>query len=281
MNKIALSPNSLIGVPALEYIDAVATAGYDGIGLRMYASPGVNYESITQPVTGNPALMRDIKRALDSSGLILYDALSYYIRPNFDLERMLPSLEFTAELGFRYALAICDDPDWDRQVDNFGRLCDAVANLGMTVSMEAPVTQNAVNTLPKALQVIEQAGRDNAVICLDPMHFWRVGHTADLLQRLDPKLFPYTQIRDGSLTSGPGADPNAGPPTRQPAMGEGLVPLGEILDALPADLPLSVEWGPGRDSGYSAAEWARIALGSTREFMNHYYAARANSHNAS
>lgn len=43
MNKFALSPNSLVGVPALEYIDALQKAGYDGIGLRMYASPGVNY----------------------------------------------------------------------------------------------------------------------------------------------------------------------------------------------------------------------------------------------
>ena len=225
VNKIAMSPNSLIGVPALEYIDALVKAGYDGIGLRTYASPGVNYESVTQPITGNPALMRDIKSALDSSGLILYDALSYYIRPNFDLDRMLPSLEFTAELGFPYALAICDDPDWNRQVDNFGRLCDAVGNLGMTVSMEAPVTQNQVNTLPKALKVIEDSGRQNAVICLDPMHFWRVGHTAELLKEQDPRLFPYTQIRDGSPTSGPGADPRAGPPTKQPAMGKGSVPL--------------------------------------------------------
>ncbi len=100
MIKIAMSPNSLIGVPALEYIDALVMAGYDGIGLRTYASPGVNYESVTQPVTGNPALTRDIKSALSSSGLILYDALSYYIRPNFDLDHMMPSLEFTAELGF-------------------------------------------------------------------------------------------------------------------------------------------------------------------------------------
>lgn len=273
MNKIALSPNSLIGVPALEYIDALVNAGYDGIGLRTYASPGVNYESVTQPITGNPALMHDIKSALRDSGLILYDALSYYIRPNFDLERMLPSLEFTAELGFPYALAICDDPDWTRQVDNFGRLCDAVGNLGMIVSMEAPVTQNQVNTLPKALKVIQEAGRQNAVICLDPMHFWRVGHSADLLKGQDARLFPYTQIRDGSPTSGPGAQASAGPPTKQPAMGKGSVPLGEILDALPADLPLSIEWSD-RDSGYTAAQWAKIALDGTRAFLDEYYASR-------
>jgi sugar phosphate isomerase/epimerase len=274
MNKIALSPNSLVGVPALEYIDALARAGYDGIGLRMYASPGVNYESVTRPVTGDAVLMRDIKHALASSGLIPYDALSYYIRPNFDLDHMRPSLEFAAELGFAYILAICDDPDWNRQVENFGRLCDVVADLGLTVSMEAPVTQNHVNTLPKALDVIAEAGRANAVICLDPMHFWRVGHTPDLLKDQDPQLFPYTQIRDGSPNSGPGALPSAGPPGKQPAMGTGDVPLAEILDALPAGIPLSIEWSPGRDASYSAAEWAKIALDGTREFMATYYAAR-------
>src|SRR4030095_15048928 len=60
MNKFALSPNSLVGVPALEYIDALVQAGYDGIGLRMYASPGVNYESVTVPIAGDPPLMRDV-----------------------------------------------------------------------------------------------------------------------------------------------------------------------------------------------------------------------------
>src|SRR5207302_7755312 len=146
MNKIALSPNSLVGVPALEYIDALVQAGYDGIGLRMYASPGVNYEQVTQPIAGNPPLMQQIKQALSDSGLVPYDILSYYLRPNFDLERMLPSLEFGAELGFPYALAIADDPDWNRQCDNFTRLCDAADVLGMTVSLEAPVAQNTVNT---------------------------------------------------------------------------------------------------------------------------------------
>jgi sugar phosphate isomerase/epimerase len=261
--KIALSPNSLVGVPALEYIDALVEAGYDGIGLRMYASPGVNYEQVTQPVTGNAALMRDIKRALSDSGLILYDILSYYVRPNFDLDRMLPSLEFGAELGFAYALAIADDPDWSRQRDNFSRLCDAAGSLGMTISLEAPVGQNTVNTLPLALQLIAESGRQNAVICLDPFHFWRVGHTAEILRSADARLFPYTQIDDGVDTDGP-------PPRGRREIGTGSVPLMDILDALPPDLPLSIEWGRPRDSAYTAAEWASIALNSTRRFVQAY-----------
>ena len=266
MNKIALSPNSLVGVSALEYIDALVTAGYDGIGLRMYASPGVNYESVTQPLAGNPALMRDVKHALADSGLILYDILSYYIRPGFDLDRMLPSLEFGAELGFPYALAIADDPDWTRQRDNFARLCDVASRLHMTVTLEAPVNQNALNTMPKAYQLIEESGKDNAAICLDPFHFWRAGHDASLLRGHDAHLFPYTQIDDGVDTDGP-------PPRGRCEIGAGQVPLFDILDALPPGLPLSIEWGRARDSSsYSAAEWAKLALDATRRFVERYEA---------
>lgn len=265
MNKIALSPNSLVGVPAVDYIAALVKAGYDGIGLRMYASPGVNYEDVTQPIAGDPVLMRQVRDALSDSGLILYDMLSYYIRPNFDLERMLPSLEFGAELGFPYALAIADDPDWSRQVDNFGRLCDAAAALKLTISVEAPVAQNAVNTLPKALQLIAESGRQNAVICLDPFHFWRVGHSPEILKDVEPRLFPYTQIDDGVDTDGP-------PPRGRREIGRGSVPLVGILDALPADLPLSIEWGRPRDGSYTPAEWAAIALQATRRFVEAYHA---------
>jgi sugar phosphate isomerase/epimerase len=272
-NPIALSPNSLVGVPALEYIDALVKAGYDGIGLRMYASPGVNYESVTQPIAGNPPLMREIKQALGDSGLILYDILSFYVRPNFDLERMLPSLDFGAELGFAYALGIADDPDWNRQRDNFSLLCDAAKQRHMTVSLEAPVGQNTVNTLPLALQLIAESGRDNAVICLDPFHFWRVGHTADLLGTADSRLFPYTQIDDGVDTDGP-------PPRGRREIGKGMVPLFDILDALPANLPLSIEWGRPQGSNYTPAEWAAIALQATRNFVEAYESSEGNRHAA-
>jgi sugar phosphate isomerase/epimerase len=271
--KIALSPNSLVGVPALEYIEALVKAGYDGIGLRMYASPGVNYESVTQPIAGNPALMSEVKRALADSGLILYDMLSYYIRPNFDLERMLPSLEFGAEIGFPLALAIADDPEWSRQVDNFSRLCDAAAGLGLTVSLEAPVAQNTVNTLPLALDLIRQSGKSNAVICLDPFHFWRVGHSPEMLAQAEARLFPYTQLDDGTDTEGP-------PPRGRCEIGSGSVPLFDILDALPPEIPLSIEWGRPRDSSISPAEWAAIALNATRRFVERYESERGTTRDA-
>ena len=55
MNKIALAPTTLPHSPPLEYIDAAVRAGYDGIGIRLFRSPGITYAF--HPVAGNPTLM--------------------------------------------------------------------------------------------------------------------------------------------------------------------------------------------------------------------------------
>jgi sugar phosphate isomerase/epimerase len=264
MNKIVLAPTSLPNSPPLEYVDAAVTAGYDGIGIRLFRSPGITYAF--HPVAGDPTLMREVKAAIDASGLDVYDVLSYYMQPETDLDGMLPSLEFGAEIGAKYALVIGDDPEWPRMVENFGRFCDAAARFGLTAAIESPVTQRVINTLPKASRLISDSGRQNAVLCLDPFHFFRTGHQVDELKALDSRLFPYSQIDDGT---------DAVPvPGGRCAPGEGMVPLREILDALPAGLPLSLEWSAPRGSEYSAAQWAKIALDTTRRFLDSYYGAK-------
>jgi sugar phosphate isomerase/epimerase len=258
MNKITLAPTTLPNSPPLEYIDAAVRAGYDGIGIRLFRSPGITYAF--HPVAGNPPLMRDVKRAIASAGLEVLDVLSFYLQPDMDLDSMLPPLACGAEIGAQYALVIGDDPDWRRMCDNFGRFCDAAARLGLTAALEAPVNTRTVNTLPLALQLIADTGRDNAVICLDPLQYFRAGHHVELLQGQAPRLFPYTQITDGLATGG------------RCALGEGAVPLRAMLDVLPANLPLSLEWSAPTGTSYAAAEWAKIALEHTRHYLDHYYA---------
>ena len=258
MNKIALAPTTLPNAPLLEYIDAAVRAGYAGIGIRLFRSPGITYAF--HPVVGNPTLMREVKNAITHSRLEVLDVLSFYLQPEMDLGSMLPPLAFGAEIGATHALVIGDDPDWGRLCNNFGRFCDAAARVGLTAALEAPVNSRAVNTLPLALRLIADTGRENAVICLDPLQYFRAGHSVELLQGQEPRLFPYTQITDGLHTGG------------RSALGEGAVPLREMLDVLPADLPLSLEWPVPSGTSYTAAEWARVALEHTRRYLQRYYA---------
>ena len=132
-------------------------AGYDGIGLRLFESPGMDYAG-WDPVIGDAPVMREVRTAMNSSGLVLYDILSYYLQPEMDIDSMKPSLEFGAELKATWALVIGDDPDWNRQRDNFGRLCDAAAEFGLTLAIEAPVNSQVGDVVGLLGQTLRVAG---------------------------------------------------------------------------------------------------------------------------
>ncbi len=263
MYPIVLAPTSLARAEPLEFIDAATSAGYDGVGLRIFRSPGIAYPQ-TNIIVGDSSMEREVKKALADSDMKVYDVLSFYMQEETDLNSMAPALSYAAEIGAQYALVIGDDPDWNRMVDNFGNFCQLAWGYGLTVSVEAPVTQRHVNRLSKALALIKEAGHPNAVVCVDPYHFNHVGDTADMIRAEDPALFPYTQFDDGM------AEP--APPAGRCIPGEGVVPLADILDAMTPDLPLSLEWSGPRNptTTYTSKEWAQIAIDQTKAWLAGY-----------
>jgi sugar phosphate isomerase/epimerase len=258
MNKIGLAPTTLMRAMPMEYVGAAIEAGYDTIGLRLYPSPGMFYS----PIVGNPELMRDVQHQLDDAGIQVLEMLTCYLQPETDLDAMRRSLEYAAQLKTPYCLVIGDDPEWNRMVDTFARHCDMAAEFGMTDAIEAPVNTRVVNSLELALKLIDDAGRQNAVLCLDPVQFFRAGHTVDMLKDVDPRLLPYTQICDGTSMT-------AMAPYCMP--GDGMFPLFDLLDALPAGLPLSLEYHL-RDPQYTPAQWAKHVLDGTQAFLERYEA---------
>jgi sugar phosphate isomerase/epimerase len=270
-NLVALSPPTLPDTPPIEYVQAAAAAGYDAVGLRLARSPLFPFH----PVVGNAALIRELKRALASSGLAVLDIFSFYLQPATDVDSFTASLELGAELGARYALVAGDDEDWARLRDNLGRFCDAAGRFGVAAAVEFAVIR-PLATLSQTLRLLSELGRKNAVVCLDPLNFVRSGGSAALLRGLDPRLFPYAQISDGVL--GPG-EPDLTKlgrmsPNQRRLPGEGTLPLRDILDALPAGLPLSVELPMPQTARLSAREWARATAESTRRFLDEYYRAK-------
>jgi sugar phosphate isomerase/epimerase len=257
VNPIVLPPTTLMRVPPLEYIDIAAKAGYDGIGLRLYPSPGMPFF----PIVGDEPLMRDVKQALADSDLQVLDIFTCYLQPETDLEAMKRAHEFGAELGAKYAVVIGDDTDWSRMVDNFARLCENAAQFGIVAALETPVNRRALTTLELNLKLIGDSGREDAVLDVDPVQYFRAGHTVEMLKGVDARLMPYTQICDAqSLT------PMA--PYCMP--GEGIFPLREMLDVMPAGLPLSLEYHY-RDESYTPLQWAKHVLEGTRRFLEDYY----------
>src|ERR1700730_14388037 len=226
MRRITLAPTTLPETPPLEYIQAAVSAGFEGLGFRLHKSPAY---PTWEDWLGDAALKREVKRALEAAGQEMVESLSYYLLPELDLDEMKPSLEYAEELGATYALVIGRDDDWSRQRDNFGRLCDVAAGYGLIAAIEAPV--GTLSPISAAFRVIEESGRQNAVVCIDPTAFLRAGDTPASLDGRDPGLLPYTQINDGKRERSE---------RMRPGDGEASVDL--LLDALPANIPLSLEW---------------------------------------
>lgn len=279
MNKFVLAPTTLPSVAPLEYIDAAIDAGYDAVGLRLHKSPGLPFH----PVVGNAALIAEIKAMLKGAGMPVFDVFSCYLEPETKMSDFTASLALGAELGGRYIMVMGNDPDYARMRDNFGLFCDEAARFGLTPTIEFVPTR-PLCTMSMAIKMIKESGRRNGTICLDPMHFVRTGGTGAEIGSYGAKYFPYTQLNDGVLFPG---EPNPADfgkmrQGQRKMLGEGDVPLYEYLDALPAELPLSIEipieLGAGlRDvkaQPYSSREWAAVALKCSRDFMNGYYAAR-------
>jgi sugar phosphate isomerase/epimerase len=263
LNKILIAPTTLQDTPQLEYIDATIAAGYDGIGLRVHRSPGLPFH----PVVGDAALIREMRQRLD--GFEVFDLYSFYLQPDTDVTSFAPAMELGASFGARYATVMGADEDWSRQRDNFVKTCDLAKQFGLTCSLEFAVIR-PLATLPQTVRLIEEAQR-HAVICIDPLHLARSGGSPADVKALDTKYFPYAQISDGILDSGepnPALFGKLGLGTR--AMpGQGKLPLREVIAALPAGIPLSVELPHALAKGTSAHEWAKTTLENTRNFLAH------------
>jgi sugar phosphate isomerase/epimerase len=251
VNRLFLAPTTLVDAAPLEFLAVAADAGYDGVGIRLYRSPNLPFH----PVVGNAALERDVRRALADRGLAVLDIFTFYLQPPTDVGDFVPALEFGAALGARYAVIQGDDPEWSRLRDNFAAFCDAAARCGVGVAIEF-MPARPLATLAAALRLRREAARPDVSILVDPLHLARSGGVPADLNGLDPSLFPYAQFSDGIAATAE---------RRMP--GEGELPLGELLDALPAGLPLSVEVPDARRGAIPPLDWAKTALATTRNLL--------------
>jgi sugar phosphate isomerase/epimerase len=242
LNKLTIMAASLPDTPPLEFIEAAAQAGYDGIGLRLHASPAFpNW----QAWLGNAPLKRDVKRALSGTGLEMNEILSYYITPDVDLDSMAASLEYGASLGATYAWLASRDDDWHRQCDSVGAFCDLAARFDLTAMLGTPVGN--FSPIATAFKVIEEIRRPNCVVCVGVGLFLRAGSLEDIRGR-NRRLLPIIHFNNGTP----------------------VAEVTSLLDELPAGIILSVEVPNRTERHFTPLEWCKITLDGTKQFLAAY-----------
>ncbi len=165
------------------------------------------------------------------------------------------------------------DPDLGATAEKLAALIDHAAPAGIRVSLEFGAFTE-IKSLAMALEVLQRTGRDDAGLLIDPLHLSRTGGAPADLAGLPPRRFAYAQYCDATATGPSVSDVKAiidEAVDGRLLPGEGALPLGPLLDVLPAGIPLSIElrskalrdgWPDPTDRARKLRETTEAFLGS-------------------
>jgi sugar phosphate isomerase/epimerase len=251
--EVALANLTVLDAPPPAVVDCAAAAGFDGVTLR-----------IRGDLLGDTPVRRETIARLRHHGLGVLDAEVVRLRADTDVAALARFLYSAAALGSRHVLVTGEDPDEARLVERLGDLCAGAAPLGMRPVLEFMVF-TAVKTVEQADRIAAAAGSG---VLVDPLHLSRSGGTpADVakLAAANPERYPYAQFCDAPAAA-PG-DLYEEAVNDRLAPGDGELPLRDLLAALPANVPLSVETPVAVLAGAPPAERARHALEATQRLV--------------
>ena len=178
-----------------------------------------------------------------TSGLVCLDIELVRIVPGAFRDRWRRVVDIGATIGAHNLLVLVDDPDPSSATATFAELCDRCQHAGMRACLEF-MAFTAVRSLDEALAIVGGAGHPAGAVLLDNLHLARTGATPHDVAGLDPALLPYAQWCDAP--AGPPVDGSVDA-LRTEALdgrtcpGEGGLPVGAFVRALPPELPLALE----------------------------------------
>lgn len=266
---LSLAYLTVNGADPVQHIEAAAAAGYQAAGLRIFPPRHLRN---SPAVVGNAALIREVKRASKRDDITLLDAEVASLASTTTRDELAAMVDTAAELGFRVIQTVCEDPDETRAADQLGVLADLAATAQLGIALEF-MKFRSVSNLQQALRLIELCGRSNVQLVIDALHLARSGGSAADLISVAPRMIAVAQLCDAPVLS-PDFDGLATEArTARLYPGEGGLELCALLDALPDDLPLSIEVPNTAFEQWNHVERARRAMHATRQLLTRREAA--------
>src|SRR5262245_6399593 len=249
---LSLAHLTVLDTTPPELIAVADAAGFRTIGIRLTATPSVGVPPYDALHDG-PVLRETLAR-LKATGISVLDTEFLRFEPDQPVGIPEGFLEVSARLGAKYVLVMSAEPDEGRTLERFVDLCDRAARYGLHVCLEFAI-YTGVRTLAHAAQMVARSERSNASVLIDALHFSRSGGVPAHVATVDPSLLRYAQICDASADM-PGPTDTARliseARTGRLLPGDGVLPLRELVRALPAGLSLAIE-APVRATGHLPA----------------------------
>jgi sugar phosphate isomerase/epimerase len=241
LRQISLAHLTVLDTTPPELVTVAAAAGFRTIGIRLTATPSVGVPPYDMLREG--PLLRETMLRLSDTGVSVLDTEFLRFEPEHPVGIPEGFLEVSARLGAQNVLVMSAEPEEARTLERFCDLCDRAAAYGLHVCLEFAI-YTGVRTLADAAHMVARSKRSNASVLIDALHFSRSGGLPAHIGGVDPSLLRYAQICDaGPDMPGPADTPALIREARTSRLlpGEGVLPLRELVAALPHTVPLAVE----------------------------------------
>jgi sugar phosphate isomerase/epimerase len=221
---------------------------------------------------GNQALVDETMRMLVDTGLSVLDVESARITADSKASDFTSLLDLSAQLGARYVAMTCRDPETERAAEVMARMAEQARELALRLALEF-TRSSAVVSLSDALAVVDTVGAPDVVgVLFDFLHFSRSGGRYSDVRVDDERIF-YAQMCDAPYDGPtPGSQPVPAETIAREARerllpGDGVLPICELVQALPCKAVFSVEVPRGHDGHRSADIRAQEVYASARRVL--------------
>ncbi len=270
MSILSLGPSTLFNASPIETINAAAAGGFDAVGIRV---TGRKHGDGSVAVTGNAALIRELRRRRDDTEIAITHVTTYWVTPELTLAEFLPVIDTAAELGAGMIVVNCGYDDEARFVSFMAAYCEAAAQSRLKLMLEFMPFSGA-KTLEQGVRMIEKTGQPNLGLMVDPLHLARSGSVPADLKKVDPGLIYMVQLCDAPLEKRVDLELRVEALTDRLYPGEGGLPLHELLDAVPPDVQIDVEAPHQSHARLAPDEQGRMTGEACRRFLDDYFSSR-------
>lgn len=247
-----------------ELVSLAGRAGYDYAGLRLLpAMPG----GVAYALMDDPPMLRETLVRMDDTGVRILDLELIRLTPEARPDAYGRFFETGQRLGAQAVLVAGDDPDEGRLVANFAALCEAARPYGLSADLEF-MPWTTVRSAADALRVVEAAGKANAGVLVDALHWARSGSTLADVAAIPAHRLHYAQLCDAQgpmPTTVEGLLHTARVERLLP--GEGDIDLVGLCSALPRNLPVSVEMPSQSLAPLGPERVAKLALLASQRLL--------------
>ena len=236
-HKFSLAFLTVKDISPIDIVRVASETGYDCVGLRLLpAGTDGPYSILT-----DRSEQRDVRSALNDTGIQVADAEVVRIGESFKLETFLPFLEVCSYLGAKHVLVVGDDLNRTRLIDNYGAFLAKASEFELSGDLEF-MPWTAVPTVSDCLEIVQSVNTANAGLLVDALHWARSDQSIHSLKQIPESLVNYIQLCDAPSLSNPTIDQLIHTARSERLLpGSGDIDLVGMLSALPQGKVYSVE----------------------------------------